>query len=70
MNKKRKQDIVNFCIQIAKDELNEELTYDQKINRMEAELDKIRPSPIEFAIINDLIDNFIDKIKKGEINER
>ncbi len=67
MNKERKKQIINFCIQMARDELDEKLSDTEKMDKMNSALNALRPNPVEFAMMTDLVDEFVDKIKKGEI---
>ena len=67
MNKERKKQIINFCIQMARDEFDEKLSDTEKMDKMNSALNALRPNPVEFAMMIDLVDKFVDKIKKGEI---
>ncbi len=63
MKEKRKQELTKFALWVAKENYTEdELTEKTVAMRLSFE---------EFIIVDDLVQKFMDKIKKGEIkNER
>ena len=63
MKEKRKQELTEFALWVAKENYTEdELTEKTVAMRLSFE---------EFIIVDDLVQKFMDKIKKGEIkNER
>lgn len=62
MNKKRKQQLTNFALQVAKNELSEGKDFDIRLG-----LSKLKPTFEELMMLDDLIQEFMEKVKKGEI---
>ena len=62
MNKERKKQLTNFALQVAKNELSEGKDFDIRLG-----LSRLKPSFQELMILDDLVQDFMEKIKKGEI---
>ena len=62
MNKERKKELTNFALQVAKNELSEGKDFDIKLG-----LSRLKPTFQELIMLDDLVQEFMKKIKKGEI---
>ena len=66
MKDERKQQLINFCIEVAKYECDNTLSENDKIEKINLGMSKIRPSFMETIMMDELVSDFIEKIERGE----
>lgn len=66
MKDERKQQLIKFCIEVAKYECDNTLSENDKIEKINLGMSKIRPNFMEIVMMDGLISDFIEKIERGE----